>query len=759
MMERRKTMVRGGDNDERYREMRDQQRVKPYMEMHPGVFPKAKQVQDAVGGSWYILKDILMDLKEKMLGNPHIQKQITSERSNIKVDTASWATKAIENPDNSELGEPESRVQSLEAVMDSHNQEKNIAANPMSHVMRENSSGDIVRSEDSSDSLKLVEPENGYQKLELISSTVVGPGRDHMAVSEQVSSLAHQLVSEEETIRALGKDGEGEGTSIEKRNSEPDKKVRTSCMAMNTNSTVMEMPTSSGSAQTVMGLADLFVRKKMETRATEEVNGKMNDMSTLERSLDYLRETSGEDSTRRFDINVILDRIMELPREPSQTTPHDHSISNKTDQLNNGVVLRPRSPAVGSLQQVDKGRQKLLNGHTICKGYNQFDETNEEPSTKALFDKFGLQSTSKGESGSDSDVAAFDYINSEPSPQVPIPLPPSKGMSKKNPDPFLFTEKGKDQNIILVRLLQKYVQHSDIVTAFEDCGPIDRIYWNPFIKENKFKDAYVYFKTKEGLQKALDKTDASVGSSDVIIEATSSTSMPHKITHPNLIGDPDVPAALVKNPTRTVMIKQLTHDLPSRHLRGAFSFCGARISRFIMGLSSTVAYIEFETEDAKEKAIAAYSVSVLGKQLLIFRIDAPRTTVIRISNMCPRSKAGRVHNICSSYGRIRKLIHRNADTIDVHFKLSEWPNMVTILNSLNGRVVDNYRWIAQPATRIPAEILWSLWSRPDGRRHVQALILSFLRKFEENPINTAEVIDLADRYYGVESYDELRIQR
>lgn len=80
----------------------------------------------------------------------------------------------------------------------------------------------------------------------------------------------------------------------------------------------------------------------------------------------------------------------------------------------------------------------------------------------------------------------------------------------------------------------------------------------------------------------------------VVVDATSLEDVPNKISIPNLIGDPEVPLMLVKNPTRTVMIKQLTHDISSHQLKEALAFCGSGISSVFLGSSSSVAYVEFE---------------------------------------------------------------------------------------------------------------------------------------------------------------------
>lgn len=88
-----------------------------------------------------------------------------------------------------------------------------------------------------------------------------------------------------------------------------------------------------------------------------------------------------------------------------------------------------------------------------------------------------------------------------------------------------------------------------------------------------------------------------------------------------------------------------------------------------------------QSEESKERALALATVSVLGKKLMIHRIDAPKTTVVRISRVNPLiSGITSIQNICESYGQVKRIIGRDIDTFDVHFKLSEYSNMVKILN-------------------------------------------------------------------------------
>lgn len=86
-----------------------------------------------------------------------------------------------------------------------------------------------------------------------------------------------------------------------------------------------------------------------------------------------------------------------------------------------------------------------------------------------------------------------------------------------------------------------------------------------------------------------------------------------------------------------------------------------------------------QTEEGKERAVAARSVDVLNKKLFISRIDIPRTTVARISNLSGLM-TGDLPKLCVPYGQIKQMFHRGKGVADVHFDISEWPNMLTILN-------------------------------------------------------------------------------
>lgn len=76
--------------------------------------------------------------------------------------------------------------------------------------------------------------------------------------------------------------------------------------------------------------------------------------------------------------------------------------------------------------------------------------------------------------------------------------------------------------------------------------------------------------------------------------ATTTEKRSVKTPIPSVNGDPDAPAALVKNPTWTIKIEQLTREISSHDIEEALAFCQSNVSGYFMGSSESVAYVEFE---------------------------------------------------------------------------------------------------------------------------------------------------------------------
>lgn len=87
-----------------------------------------------------------------------------------------------------------------------------------------------------------------------------------------------------------------------------------------------------------------------------------------------------------------------------------------------------------------------------------------------------------------------------------------------------------------------------------------------------------------------------------------------------------------------------------------------------------------QTEEAKQRALERNSITVSKKLLRIFRLDAPRTTVVRISNLYYPEVEKKLEDICASFGQVKLVVVRCKEVVDVHFDPIEWPNMLMILN-------------------------------------------------------------------------------
>jgi RNA recognition motif-containing protein len=271
-----------------------------------------------------------------------------------------------------------------------------------------------------------------------------------------------------------------------------------------------------------------------------------------------------------------------------------------------------------------------------------------------------------------------------------------------------------------------------IVKAFSSqFGAVLHVQEIPSIEGCIYKDALLTFETNTAVKKALKKGHVTVMNYNTVVEATSQEDMVERICIPDLIGDPDVPVALVKEPARTVKIHPLTHDFSSNQIKEALKFCRSNISKFTLGSSRTDAFVEFETEDGKERALAEHSISICNTQLFISRIDIPRTIVARISNLS-KSAMRDVRALCVPYGQIRGVYIRGTGVADVFFDISEWPNMLAILNSMNGMEIDGKKLVVRPATTvIPPEILRVLWKDPREKRYVKSVIQNLVREIEQ----------------------------
>ncbi|GFY81705.1 hypothetical protein Acr_01g0015130 [Actinidia rufa] len=717
------------------------------MGTHQGIFPKVSHVKNSVGGSWYVLKDILSNVKDKMLGNPQRQRQkstvISSEfcedgisstaasclleensfknlmnakdsesfQSCANADTTALreprsivqSSRSLAKPDNDEnnttnatshikaecssadsvhvegskvlkhqvlnkLAEPAHLAQLPEAEVVSHSNEKSIETSVVSRILGENSSKYVVQLGNMSDSSKLEQSEYGHMKPGRVASKMINFVKDHKPKSEKLSFFP---------------------------------KPTGDSRMPNSGSAVYGLRSGSSIDDVQKTIVDFF-RKRINDRASGDMTSEKND-SMIPNCPEVSNETAGRGVVQSYGIKGLIDCINELPRDQSIISSHDTTVSNKTDKTSNVGAIR------GTQSEANTPRSDIKRTNSSLKDSNNFKVREHDPvaGAGALFKIFGTNSKTEDHKGSSAHAAAFDCIKSKP--RLGVPHPTSKqGLE------------GSDKNKVLIRFLPRFSMWSDIEPIFKDCGCITKIEFHA--KGSCFKTACIYFKTKEGMQKALTKTGVMMKHQCLVLEAACSTdNNPSKTVIPDLIGFPDVPASLVKNPIRTVMIKELTPNISSSDIEKALAFCGSNVSGFFFGSSSSVAYVEFEREGGKQRALERHSVNVSGKQLRIFRIDVPRTTAVRISNLNVEEVKGKLKTICDTYGEVMRIVVRSKDIVDVHFKLAEWPNMLKILNGLNGLKVDDSQWIAQPAPVFPAEVLHVLWSHPNERSGIPGL--------------------------------------
>eukprot|EP01018_Ginkgo_biloba_P028373 Gb_12746 [translate_table: standard] len=162
----------------------------------------------------------------------------------------------------------------------------------------------------------------------------------------------------------------------------------------------------------------------------------------------------------------------------------------------------------------------------------------------------------------------------------------------------------------------------------------------------------------------------------------------------------------IQEGTKSVSVEYVPPGISLFHVREAISIYGEIVGSFFKTGENgmTTCHIEFKSVEAKERALAARWIYVNGKQLSICRVDFPVTTIVRITNLSPETNANTVHSICMSYGNVESLQMTKDGAMDVCFSVSESPNMPKILGKLNEVTLNDRRWIAQPAPRLPKDL-------------------------------------------------------
>ncbi|KAF3785866.1 hypothetical protein EJ110_NYTH26848 [Nymphaea thermarum] len=660
--------------------------VKKYMVANEGAFPTVKQVHDEVGGAQYILKGILSDLKRKLLpGNENHDQASSNEQ--LKNGNVQLPSEEFPTETMSE------HVQGPLVVEDKPTEgpDKSLSGNSSSEVTH--SSGYLNSISDAS--------------VEHNSPHIL---KDHRSFPESVDHELSWLAN------ILVKKAVPQAEGLFSKNSGFRRPLD---------------PNQEGGKRMALlqQIKDYAGQVKNEKHRYESVRptGK-NETHDVEFHKELQEMVKLEENQENADWHK-CEKV--YPTEMKELHSTDLQISDNDDDKD------------GTTDTGTDRKIQQKEGHRKLEGVSVFDSILAAKKNGFAHpfpcEKLDNSQTGESESGDDSDYAAADYLLSGPEEPMQVS---QKAMAQKSDT----VDTRKHQNTVLVTFLPRTATEQDIMSAFHIFGTILEVQFGPSNKQSKYNFAFVHFKTAESAAAATRQGSHVVTNAPVVINPI--LPMPMKSKMASIPGENvnDVPVQL-EYCGRAVAIQGITPEMRFEHLRHLFSVYGP-IDNIILGCSSTIAYIVFKTEEAKERALAARVITVPGSQLDISRVDVPQTTIMRISNINVKTENRTAYNICKSVGTVRRLVWRASGIVDVHFETSESMNMVKILSSLHGRVVDGHKWHVQPATVIRHDMLQILWRTHTGRHHVHMLFMRLCQMISSSSTDAAKLAELAEEYHG-----------
>ncbi|KAL8121921.1 hypothetical protein AgCh_018596 [Apium graveolens] len=810
--------------------------VETYIEKNPGSFPKLSHVQKEIGGSWYTLKELLQNAKEKIFGNPKLQSDsindVTSmsaadasastvmiiqekgseksdynedsdtlfQKSNIPQnstpgmsgeilsdmtsETTSVAKRICNDLENTEHYKPRNLIQSSANMKSEDNRESqailNVKSQHSSEVPLNATASEGVcdspyaeihgtasdfnvwtvklegilnnpnQFQQKKKHTTLKEQQNACDKPEKLSSIIYEAtktwqvkvddastgcinqvennlfvDRCDKKIKEPLAAVPenkHLELEEKPSLQLVSSIAETTGTTqndvpptFDSRNQQ-----KVSAVSADKISKGEGMPASGNGAQKFTRLSALFSKVDDDQKA-----GQVMDKYNILESNGYL-ENSDKNSRgnvqKPSDLDDLIDCIKGYPLGQQVNSGPGSAISKKVDQNRHTDHSRVLSQV--NMEKVDDEERQTSLSYI-------FNRKSEEPSVDAPVQiAYENGKSDNQEKGNAESVA----LNAN------IPLMRMRHLDNAWDSTC---KQSLDQYKVFVKFLPEDAGEQELFTLFKKFDAGLKIELSAAGK-NRYKTASLYFKAWAGMQNALQATDLHLRGCNIALEAAGQSK---HITIPSLIGDPDAPAALIKNPMRTVAIKQLTYKISPRHIEEALAFCESNISGFFLGSSDSVAYVEFETEDGKDRALAKQSIVVFGNRLFIYRVDAPRTTIVRIKTTIPN--VSKHIEIFRTFGSIRNCHQRSRTVLDLHFSITEWPNMLQILNKINGMQVDGVKLIAEPAPIVPSDVLFQIYSEPEGRKHVNNNMLRLLQKLEGNDVlHKTKITDSFSKLYG-----------
>ncbi|XP_078167754.1 uncharacterized protein LOC144562411 isoform X2 [Carex rostrata] len=673
--------------------------VERYREEHSGLFPKISEVYKAVGGSYKILKGIFSEFQEKYL---HCDPTPRGEETAFTKPCPKENLNESMNEMSSSSGQTKQCVKVFNETTSSST--TNIKVLTESSLVPPVDEKPPIQDQDSL-KIEVVMADMKNIESELNTRKMDFKQRKHLSGSKTRHTNNVDIQQCEDSRVKMSHNTSSLHNLIKGLQNGPKSTVETT--------SVVSKQTSLGTGNSE-GLGsvkeELLERRDMSGTKGSSVLEKENNRSQLFDVLNQIKTKPGnsvDDVTKTNDSNISMHNNMIREENGARNRDPYAELSNIFSPIITKSEKRP-CPNTGSWADTLPNKK-----NSSFKALDFLSETIKDVRGVAdVLSKGGINEKVIADEDSDSDTAAFEYLDSKSAAVAPIPI--SKEKSKYG---------------LFVSFLDKTISVSDVCRAFDGCGTQHEVSFTSK-KLAQFNCANVFFKAEQGLKNALNNTDPVICNTDVVARPMASLLSKRLIVHADLVvQDPDFPANLLKYPSRSVAIKGLTENLPFNHLRSALGLWGP-ISGVAIGKSNSSLYVEFETEESKERVLEAASVTVLGKKLQIYRVHAPKTTVVRVFKVNSQTDERKIQEISNKFsdGKVKRVVQRGTDIFDVHFKLSELPKMLKILNSLNGLVVDQSQWVVQPATFFPVGIIQSLWDDPHGRKQVQDIFNNLCMK-------------------------------
>ncbi|KAJ7564966.1 hypothetical protein O6H91_02G041900 [Diphasiastrum complanatum] len=362
----------------------------------------------------------------------------------------------------------------------------------------------------------------------------------------------------------------------------------------------------------------------------------------------------------------------------------------------------------------------------------------DEPSLKPKM--CSLPREGESAEGDDTDFTSLDY------PQLDDLESASHGFSVPDEGAVLRADVQDSGHEVCVRFLHIDATEADLREAFWDCGQILRA--KPVPRKNPdapLTYGFIRFDTEEGFKKAIRKEVLIKGIKvkpcpsispvrSLSMKARRNLNITKRTGPDDHVQDSPVLNNLKNLPDckgYPVMVENIPASILSE-VKEALATHGEIVRSYYKDDDSgaAAALISFQSEEAKENALAAHWVHLGGKQFRVSRLDSPRTTVVRISNISYQTDEDRIVNACKSCGYFQKVEPRASGVVDVYFHPKESGNMIRILDRLNEVHMDRHRWQAQPAPRLSPRATPEFSISADGQRWIKSQQFQIVEKLE-----------------------------